>query len=278
MTPVLVLVLALVTCFVLSGVAGHYDARIRKHGPHALAFRWFFATSNWAGKPVTNRGFTRPGTKALTPTGHAHRRWYLPGWQHALWRTRNTLVTVLTCAGLLFQFRRTVEYVGVTAAAGAGYGAWRARSWAGDYSHRKNYVKPLHARLADTAGIPLANKPESWLEVPRDLSYAVLTWPKGAPLPKPQERQAIESTAASTLGMAGAKPKWQFTGPHLRLRLVPPVPPPEWVYLDDIDWGRRDTPDLQCDAIRQAILDATVDELVPPGIGDGVLADLGQFY
>ena len=87
----LAVLLVLLTGFVLSGIAGHYDARLRKHGPHALAFRWFFATANWAGKPVTNRGWNRPGTKALTPTGHAHRRWYLPGWQHALWRTRNTL-------------------------------------------------------------------------------------------------------------------------------------------------------------------------------------------
>ena len=262
MTPVLVLVLALVTCFVLSGVAGHYDARIRKHGPHALLARWLFAHQNWAGKAVTNRGWNRPGTKALTPTGHAHRRWYLPQWQHALWRTRNTLVTVLACAGLLFQTRRTAEYVGVTALAGAGLGALRARSWMGEYSHRKNYVKPLHVRLAGDAGIPLANKPESWLEIPRDLSYAALTWPKGATLPKPQERDAIASTAAATLGMGDAKKTWQFTGPHLRLKLVPPVPPPKWVYLDDIDWGRRDTPDLQCDAIRQAILDAGVDDLI----------------
>jgi hypothetical protein len=196
MTGVLVLLLVLLGCFVVSGIAGHYDSRIRKHGPHALAFRWFFATANWAGKPVTNRGFARPGTKALTPTGHAHRRWYLPGWQHALWRTRNTLVTVLTCTGLLFQTRRTAEYVGVTAAAGAGLGVWRARSWAGEYSHRKNYVKPLHARLAADAGIPVANKPESWLEVPRDLSYARLTWPKGAQLPKPQERRHRGSSPA----------------------------------------------------------------------------------
>ena len=75
---VLVVLLVLVVLFALSGVLGHYDSRISKHGPHALLARWLFAHKNWAGNPVTNRGFTRPGTKALTPTGHAHRRWYLP--------------------------------------------------------------------------------------------------------------------------------------------------------------------------------------------------------
>ena len=248
----LAVLLVLLTGFILSGIAGHYDARLRKHGPHALAFRWFFATANWAGKPVTNRGWTRPGTKALTPTGHAHRRWYLPGWQHALWRTRNTLAALLVVAGLLFQSRRTAEYLGVTAAAGAVTGAWRARSWTLERGHRKNYVKPLHARLADTAGIPLANRPESWLEIPRDLSYAVLTWPKGAQLPKSQERDTIAATAAATLGMGNAKRTWQFTGPHLRLRLVPPVPPPRLVTLEDI---------------KRAILDADDDCLIL-GIGE----------
>src|SRR5580693_1276045 len=100
-----VLLLALVAWFALSGVAGHYDSRARKHGPHALVARWLFAHANWAGKPVTNRGWNRPGTKALTPTGHAHRRWYLPQWQHALWRVQWTLVTLLTCASLLFRQR-----------------------------------------------------------------------------------------------------------------------------------------------------------------------------
>ena len=93
----------------------------------------------------------------------------------------------------------------------------------------------------------------------------MLTWPKGAQLPKPQERQAIESTAASTLGMRGAKPKWQFTGPRLKLRLVPPVPPPRgcsWTASS----GAPRHPDLRCDAIRQAMRDAGVDDLVL-GIG-----------
>ena len=168
---VLVLLLALVVLFALSGVVGHYDARVRKHGPHALAWRWLFAQANWHGQAGHEPG--------LDPAGHegadADRvmrtaAGTCPGWQHALWRIQWTLVTLLTCAGLLFQSRRTAEYLAVTAAAGAGYGAWRAGSWVQEYSHRKNYVKPLHARLADDAGIPLANKPESWLEIPRDLS------------------------------------------------------------------------------------------------------------
>ena len=205
MKALLLLLLVLTLLFALSGVLGHLDTRIKRHGPHALAWRWFTGEA-WHGEALTNRGWTRPGTKARTDTGHAHRRWYMPRWQHALCRIRTTLVTVLTCAGLLFQFQRTVEYAGVTLGGGAGYGAWRARTLLAGWSHRKNTLKPLHVRLAGKAAIPVANKPESWLEIPRDLSYVRLTWPKGAALPDPQERQAIEGTVASTVkGMKGAK-------------------------------------------------------------------------
>jgi len=266
MTDLIGLIIVVLAVFAFSGVAGHYDSRIRRHGIHALVFRWLTAHQNWAGKNVTNRGWFRPGTKALTPTGHAHRRWYLPGWQHALWRIRNTATAMLVLAGLLFRFRPTLEYLGVTVAAGTAYGAWRSRSWLEGYGHRKNYVRPLHIRLAADAGIPVANSPESWLDIPRDLSYAALTWPKGAALPKPQDRQAIAATAASTLGMSGAKASWQFTGPRIGLRLTPPVPAPKWVFLDRIEWGSPRHPDLPDDVILRAIREAGVDDLVL-GIG-----------
>src|SRR6185437_12040988 len=266
MTVLFLLLVALVVVFALSGVLGHYDSRVRKHGIHALTWRWLTASTGWHGKPVTNRGVTRPGTKALTHTGYAHRRWYLPQWQHALWRIQWTLVTILTCASLLFRPRAAADYLGVTVLAGAGLGAWRARSAIAGYSHRKNNVKPVHVRFAGEAGIPIAAKPESWLDIPQDLSYAALTWPKGAQLPKPQERQAIETGVASTLGMKGAKAKWQYTGPRLKLKLTPPVPPPVRVFLDRVEWGAPRHPDLPDDVILQAIREAGVDDLVL-GIG-----------
>jgi hypothetical protein len=262
---VLLLIAAGVLLFAGYGVAAHFDHRLRKHGIHVLAWRWISGEA-WHGRTLTDRGFARPGKKALTPTGHARRWYYLPRWQHALYRCGLTLVTLLTAAGLLFQTRRTAAYLGVTAVTGGSYGVWRGWEWARGYQHRKNYVKPLHARLAAKAGIPVANRPESWIEVPPDRSYAVLTWPKGARLPEPQERQAIEAVAASTIGMKGAKPTWQFTGPQAILRLVPPVPPPRWVFLDRIEWEAPRHPDLPDDVILQAIREAGVDDLVL-GIG-----------
>lgn len=266
MTALLLLGFAGIVLFALTGALKHVQQRIKHHGIHALTWRWLSAKPHH-NKPLTTRGWTRPGApKALTPTGYAHRRYYWPRWQHALWRVQWTLVTILTCASLLLRLRPAMSYLGVTACAGAAWGTWRARAWVRGYQHRKNYVRPLHARLAADAGIPLASRPESWLDIAPDLSRATLTWPKGAALPKPQERQAIESTAASTLGMGGAKAKWQFTGPHLKLRLVPPVLPPVRVFLDRVEWGAPRHPDLPDDVILQAIREAGVDDLVL-GIG-----------
>ena len=266
-TGVILLVLAGLVLFTVAGVAKHAGQRLAKHGIHALTWR-FITGQSWHAKANTNRGWTRPGTRALTPTGYTHRRQYLPRWQHTVWRVQWILITLLTAAGLVFQFRRTTQYLGVTALAGAGYGAWRARTFARDYQHRKNHVKPLHIRCAAAAGIPVAMRPESWLEIPRDLSYALLTWPKNAPLPKAEDRKVIEGTVVSTIpGMKGAKPSWQTTGPHLKLRLVPPVPPPWWVYLDSLEWKGRKAADLPCDAIRRALLAADPDTLIL-GIGE----------
>ena len=229
--------------FALTGVVGHGSQRLAQARHPRAGVALAVSRRELAGKPVTNRGLTRPGTKALTPTGYAHRRW-LPAPLAA--RRMAYPVDARDAADLP---------PGCCSSSAAPPSTWASPRWPGpvtgrggpgscaqDYQHRKNYVKPLHARLAAAAGIPLANKPESWLEIPRDLSYVALTWPKGAQLPKPQERQAIEATAASTLGMRGAKPSWQFTGPRLKLRLVPPVPPPLWVYLDNIEWGYAQRP------------------------------------
>lgn len=260
------LILALLGLFVLAGVGRHAGQRLARHGIHALTWR-FLTGQSWHGKANTNRGWTRSGTKALTVTGYTHRRQYLPRWRHTLWRVQWVLVTLLTGAGLLFQFRRATQYLAVTALAAACYGLWCGRAWAQDYGHRKNYYKPLHARLAATAGIPLAMRPESWLDVPRDLSYVELTWPKGALLPRPEEKKAIESTTSATVGYRRGKPSWRTVGPHLKLRITEPVPPPWWVYLDGMEWHGRNVPDLPSDAIRRALLAADPDTLVL-GIGE----------
>lgn len=263
----LLLAAVLVLLFAMTGLVKHAQKRLDQHGIHALVWRWLSAKPHH-NKPLTTRGWGRPGApRALTPSGYAHRRWYWTREQHALWRIQWTLIVLLTCAGLLFQFRRTVSYLGVTAAAGAGYGAWRARSWARDYQHQKNYVRPAHIRCAPLAGIPVAARPESWIEVPKDRDYARFTWPKGAELPKPQERDHMADVARSTLGMKGARPSWQFTGPRLRLELTMPVPAPTWVFLDRIEWSSRVPSDVAQDAIRKAIQEAGVDEFVL-GIGE----------
>ena len=257
MSPLVLLVLGPVVLFAAYGVARHLDARVRKHGPHALTWRWLTAEA-WHGRPITNRGWTRPGTKALTPTGHAHRRYYWPRWRHTLWRLQWTLASLSRgprpCPPHRYRCRLPRRH-----------GHRRSRRWRAARVDmvRGRHAPPglrqaVHIRVAPLAGIPVASKPESWLDIPRDRSYARPTWPKTAALPPPKDRDAIASALSATVGMRDAKISWQFTGPRPRLTLTPPVPAPRRVYLDRIEWEPRTPPHLRLDqdtilkAIREA--------------------------
>src|SRR5579875_597933 len=260
--------LGLITCLLFTawGIAAVASKRLRAHGLHVLVWRWLTGEAHH-GKPQTNRGWRRPATRALTPTGHARHWYWLPRSQHALYRSGLTAVTVLLGAGLLSQRSRTLAYLTITGCAAAAYGAWRAVTAARLRHHRRNYVKPLHARLTHLVPVPLPARPESWLEVPPDRSYAALTMPRGMPLPSPAEQTAIEAAAAATLGMRNARPTWRKAGPQMQLRLVAPVPPPRWVGLDHLEWDGRAAPGVPPDVIRQAILTAEVHEFVL-GVGE----------
>jgi hypothetical protein len=268
MAGFLLLALAGLGLFTVTGVVRHFRRRLAKVGVHALTFRWLFAPTNWAGKPVTNRGWNRPGTKALTATGFAHRRWYWTGWQHAAWRIQWTVAALLLAAGLALRFRPAEQYLELTALTAGCAGLARARAGLLNWGHRRNHVKPLHIRLAPVAGIPVALRPESWLDIPRNLSYVQVTFPKNHQLPKAEDRKAIETVAAATIpGMKNGRPSWRTVGPRLVFRLTPPVLPPLRVYLDRIEWGYRNPPQMPADAILRAIRAASADEFVL-GIGE----------
>lgn len=228
------LALIVIAVFTVWGLVKYGRMRLKQHGVHALSWRWVSAKAHH-GKAVTTRGWTRPGRPtAKTDTGYAHRRWYWPRWQHALWRIENTFLVALLVVTLVFQFRRTIDYLTAVAAAATGYGTWRAWEWAQMYGHRKNRIKPAHVRLHELCEIPLALQPEDWLEIPKHGRYATATWPKQAALPDSKKRQTIADAFALTLGMGDAVPTWKHAGPRLQLRLDKPIPCPDHVTLEDI--------------------------------------------
>jgi hypothetical protein len=82
--PVVLLVLGLVVLFVIGGIAAHFDARVRKHGPHALTWR-FLSGEAWPRPGGYQQGMDSPGVREgadgdrvrappAGSAGHDHRR------------------------------------------------------------------------------------------------------------------------------------------------------------------------------------------------------------
>ena len=156
---------------------GTSKSRIRKHGPHALTWRWLSGEAwHGSGNKFTNRGWTRAGPHEGP---HRHRvrappLVYWPRWQHALWRfSVDAWAALLTCAGALCYSSPGAPPPPTSASrpSPAGPAATvRGRSAVQEWSAPEELRPAPAARLAGDAGIPLANRPESWLEIPRDLS------------------------------------------------------------------------------------------------------------
>src|SRR5579875_3278867 len=143
--------------------------RVQRHGLLMLAWR-FLTGHPWHGKPVTDAGWLRPGTRALTRTGHASRFHHRPRWQRTLARTGSTAGGICAGYGLAVARGVTVRALAAAVVAAVLLGAWRA--WRGFRRrvHRRTWIMPLHAAVAPLVGVPLPTKPESWLRVERDRS------------------------------------------------------------------------------------------------------------
>lgn len=240
-----------VVALVAAGVAAYgfmsvAHGRIQAHG--LLVLLWRFLTGQaWHGKPLTDSGWARPGTRALTRTGHATRFQYLPRWRRALWRSGSTLGAFLALYGLWTAPGVTLVSLVVLAAGSAGYGLLRARrSWR-ERKHNRSWVLPTHVAIAPLLGIPLPSKPGDWLQVEPDRSKATLALPHGYTGTNGKEREQLAAAVAAKLGMEGPDVRWALAGPAPTLTLEAAQPPPASVGLDDL---------------RDAIRDARADELV----------------
>lgn len=216
----------------VAGIAGVIRARIAEHGLLVLIYRWCTGLPHH-GRELTDRGWLRPGTRALTPSGHASRLHHLPRWRHTLWRTGPLVlllalgwgllaapaITLWTLAGLLL--------LAVALATLAALRAWRRRR------HRRQWIEPLHVALAPVAGVPVENAPGSWIEVAADRSRAVVTLPKGW-AGKPADRDRLAAVVCAKLGMEAPEVRWDLTGPAHQVVFTVSEPPPHRVTLADV--------------------------------------------
>jgi hypothetical protein len=206
--------------------------RVHRVGLSRILVR-FVRGRPWHGEPLTDAGFIRKGHKALTKTGHASRFAHRPEWQRILMRLVPLLAVVFGLYGLLYYRLFTVRAGEAATAAVAvwlGLLAWfRLRRSA----HRRRYLSPLHAALAPHLKVALPAKPESWLKVAHDRSWARITLPASFDA-NPRTMDAIYQAASARLGMRNADPTWKLAGRKPMLVLEAAQPPPKRVILADV--------------------------------------------
>jgi hypothetical protein len=225
-------VAALIVILVIAGIGGVARTRVRKHGFLVLAWRWLSGEAHH-GKPVTNAGWTRKGTKALTPTGHAHRWWFHRRRRRMAHRSGASLGVLAALLGLLLYPAETLTAVAAAvaiAAVGLGFLTWRLLR---SRKHHREWVEPLHAAVAPIVGVPVERNPRSWIEITRDRGRVTVTLPEGW-TGKQSDRDQLVCAVTAKAGLENPDIRWQLTGPSHQVGFDAAAAPPASVALADV--------------------------------------------
>jgi len=242
---VIFLFLALVAALGIIGAAGIARQRIREHGPFVLAWRWLTGEPHH-GRPLTDAGWNRPGTKAFTQTGHARRWWYRPRWHRTAARSGSTFFALLMLWGLLYARTATLATLLAVAVLGLVLGVWASAAWFRAMKHRRTWIDPAHLVAAPLVGLPVASSPAAWLSVAVDRSLVVAELPPAWQADAALKARLVD-VLSSKLAIEAPQVRWQLAGPKPRLEITQSAPPPALVPLADV---------------MPAIKDAKPDELV----------------
>ncbi len=223
---------ALIGGFIVYGAIKTAHRRLHHHGIHAGLWRWFTGQP-WNGRAVTDAGWFRPATRALTRTGHASRFSHLPRWKRTCWRTGCTLAPAAALYGYITD-RAVTELAALLGAIAATlYLVWRTYRAVRRHQHRRTWLTPIHMALARDVGWAIADRPEKWIEVERDRSKATLALPQGFNASSHQQDQ-IGSAVAGKLGLEAPEVRWRLAGPRPTLEITAAQPPPQHVKFADI--------------------------------------------
>lgn len=205
----LVLLVVIAIGIACSAITRTHRERTASHGLARRIVRWHLG-HHWTGEPITDAGWRRHGRKALTKTGHARRFWYRPQRHRMAIRVAETEGPLLALYGLLFFRSYTIGLLAAGLLAGI---AWQAaRAWRAHRRRRfrKSWVFPLHQTLSPLLGVPLANKPESYLSVAPDRSSARLELP--VQFRSGRDMQRIEQAVTDVLGIEAPEITWDRSG------------------------------------------------------------------
>jgi len=205
--------------------------RLNEHGHLVVAWRLLTGMA-WHGGAVSDRGWFRPGTRALTATGHVGRAHHQPRWKVTLRRLGSLTAAVCIVYGLVVDRGATELSV---ALGGAAAGAWAAIAiWrrVRIRRHRRSWLAPLHATIHRHVNRTLTDRPESYITVALDRSTGQVALPLGVS-PTDKVRKQLEGDVRARLGIPSAEFDWAgVAGPKPVVTWAPAPKLPEVVTLE----------------------------------------------
>jgi hypothetical protein len=252
-------------------------AAVRRHGAHALAWRWFTG-HHLDGQHRTNAGWFESGTQPLTQNGRASRWAHLARAHRAAWRTGLTLTAAAALAGLVVAPAITADALFGAGVAAVAFGAWRAYRGARRYRHTRRWVRPLHEALGRALGMPLAAAPRSWLTVPEDFArregaQITVRLPDGFNNTGDESKRLVRDILVAKLALENPSASWHLAGRAPHVTFTVQVPPPDKVLPGTLANGGRLGHEI---AVRE-LIDAAAPTAPLLGLGRGrkpVYADL----
>ena len=229
-------VLLILVLFAGTGLVAYakvWKHRIEKHAALVIIWRWLVGLP-WHGGVVSDRGWFRPGTRALTATGHVARRHHRPQWIPASRRCGTVLGLILTVYGYLVNPMATKAGLVLGLAAGLAFVGWSWwRSWK-VRKHRKSWLAPLHQTIHHHVSRPVTDRPEDYLHVELDRSAGHIALPVGVS-GNPTMKRALEQDVTARLGLETPVFDWRgIAGPEPVVKWQNTSPPPPEVTLDDV--------------------------------------------
>jgi hypothetical protein len=199
----------------------------------ALPLVRFLSGSHWDGRVQTDAGWKRKGTKALTQTGFAQRFYFLPRWKRMSIRMCSVFGPPAAAVGYLLNSVLTLTWLSAAFAALVAYLGFRVVKRVRLRTVSRDWLAPLHHRIAPMAGIPLSASPRSWLEVSPKRDRAIISLPESYNDTEVQ-RERLIARAAETLGMEEPEVTPALEGKKPTLMLEASAPPPKIVRLADV--------------------------------------------
>lgn len=223
------------TLIILTGIL----REARRHGPHAILWRWF-SGHTWHGNHLTNATWFRRATRVHTIGGVAMRWHHMPRLIRAGIRTGSTLLAIVLAYGLIKFREQTVIAVIAAGSAGIILGTVIAIHALRSLYTNRVLVSPLGMAIAPMLDIPESDATRS---IMMNNGYAAMTQGELGRLilpprfaASPGQKEQIEHLITSRLPVE-VDYRWRMTtNPGVLSIMASPQPPRMVRFADHIEY------------------------------------------